>query len=205
VRNFLALVFTTLVASSACFPQAKRATPEDRVFRAPFKLKLHVDDHRYYEQSFDRIPYVVGNDVYLFVGEAFGLNVTVTENEVSHIAYQKDAAKADVELNFTQEKSPNGWMMMLVTRNRLKRKLFFDALMTVPGKKELYKTSVLPVEPGLSNYESWPHPIVQLVLRNFRFSDDSQIRAPGNKLGTDLEQNNREHPVLGDIRTHPNH
>jgi hypothetical protein len=43
--------------------------------------------------------------------------------------------------------------------------------MTIPGKEEILKTNVLPVEPNLSDFESWPHPIVQLVLRDFRFSE----------------------------------
>ena len=46
-------------------------TQEEPVFRAPFNLKLHVDDDRYYEQSFDRIPYAAGNDVYLLSISAF--------------------------------------------------------------------------------------------------------------------------------------
>jgi hypothetical protein len=62
-------------------------------------------------------------------------------------------------------------MMLLTIRNKLKRRLYLDALMTVPGEKEIYKTSILPIEPGLSDFESWPHPIVQLVLRDFRFSE----------------------------------
>ena len=168
-RSFLGLVITVVVALSVCFPQEKTATEEERVFRAPFKLKLHVDDERYYEQSFDRIPYVSGNDVYLFVGEAFGINVTATENEISHIAYERNPAKADVELRFTQEKTQSGWMMMLVIRNKLKRRLYLDALMTIPGKEGVFRTTIVPVEPNLSDFESWPHPIVQLVLRNFRF------------------------------------
>jgi hypothetical protein len=170
-RNFVALVTATLVLLSACFSQTKSATEDERVFRAPFKLKLHVDDERYYEQSFDRIPYVSGNDVYLFAEEAFGLKVTVTENEISRIAYERKPAKADVELRFTQEKSQNGWMMMLVIRNKLKHRLYLDALMTRPGSDEIFTTNVLPVEPNLSDFESWPHPIVQLVLRDFRFSE----------------------------------
>jgi len=174
LRSFVALVITTLVVSSVCFSLAKSAMQEEPVFRAPFKLKLHVDDDHYYEQSFDPIPYVAGNDVYLFAGEAFGLNVTVTENEVSHIAYERSPSKADVELRFTQEKSQNGWMMMLVIRNKLKHRLYLDALMTIPGKEEILKTSVLPIEPNLSDFESWPHPIVQLVLRDFRFSEKSK-------------------------------
>jgi len=171
LRSFVALVTAALALSSFCFPQEKTATQDGPVFRAPFKLKLRVDDEHYYEQSFDRIPYVANNDVYLFVGESFGINATVTENEVSHIAYERDPAKADVELRFTQEKSTNGWMMMLVIRNKLKRRLYLDALMTIPGKEEILRTNVLPVEPNLSDFESWPHPIVQLVLRDFRFSE----------------------------------
>ena len=169
VRSILALAISTTLLLSVCFSQTKSATEEERVFRAPFKLKLHVDDERYYEQSFDRIPYVSGNDVYLFAGETFGINVTATENEISHIAYERNPAKADVELRFTQEKSQNGWM--LVIRNKLKRRLYLDAVMTRPGSDEIFTTNVLPVEPNLSDFESWPHPIVQLVLRNFRFSE----------------------------------
>ncbi len=176
VRNVVALIVATLVLSSACYPQLKSATQEDPVFRAPFTLKLHVDNEHYYEEHFDRVPYVAENDVYLFAGETFGINVAITSNQISRIIYQRDPAKADVEFTFTQEKSSTGPMMMLVTRNRLKRRLSFDALMTVPEKKEIYKTSVLPVEPNLSNFESWPHPIVQLVLKNFRFSENGSKR-----------------------------
>jgi hypothetical protein len=170
----------TLLFPSACFSQAKGTTQEEPVFRAPFRLRLHVDNERYYEETFDRVPYVADNDVYLFAGEAFGINVTVTESEICRVAYQRDPAKADVELRFTQEKSPNGWMMMLVIRNRLKRRLYLDALMTIPGREEIFKTNVLPVEPNLSDFESWPHPIVQLVLRHFRFSEKSEQSRPSS-------------------------
>jgi len=164
-------IVATLVLLSACFPQPT-AGQEEPVFRAPFVLKLHIDNERYYEERFDKVPYVAENSVYLFAGETFGINVTVTEKRLSGITYQPDPAQADVVLAFTQEKSEKGFMMLLVIRNRLKRRLSFDALMTVPEKKGIYETSVLPVEPNLSNFESWPHPIVQLVLRNFRFSQD---------------------------------
>ena len=43
------------------------------VFREPFTLKLHVDKDHYYEEHYDRkIPFVAGNDVYLFCGESSG-------------------------------------------------------------------------------------------------------------------------------------
>lgn len=153
-----------------CFPRVS-AAQEASVLRAPFVLRLRIDSDRYYEEKFDRVPYVAVNEVYIFAGEFFGITATITENEISRITYQRDPRKADVEFKFTQEISPTGSMMLLMTRNKLKQKLFFDALMTVPQEKEIYKTTVLPVKPALSTVESWPHPIVQLVLRNFRFSE----------------------------------
>ena len=113
-------------------------------------------------------------------GEAFGINVTITENEISRVGYQRYPAKSDVELKLTQEKSPSGWIMVLVIRNKPKRRLYRDALMTVPGKEELFKTNVLPVEPNLSDFESWPHPIVQLALRDFHFSEKSTQSVAGD-------------------------
>ena len=171
-------VIAVLLLTPLAFAQSQRNAQEP-VFRAPFVLKLHVDDERYYQENFDKVPYVAENSVYLFAGETFGVNITIIDNQLSGITYQRDPAKADVEFAFTQEKSQNGWMMLLVLRNKLKRRLSFDALMTLPEKKEIYKTSVLPVEPNLSNFESWPHPIVQLVLRNFRFSEDDGTKQSG--------------------------
>lgn len=166
------LVVFLLLAIVPAQPQTDAKNHEQElVFRSPFALKLHVDNEHYYEEKFDRVPYVADGDVYLFAGEAFGVNVAVTGDRLFRITYQPDPAKADVEFKFTQEKSADGFMMLLVTRNKLKKKLFFDAMMTVPGKTEIYKTNVLPVDPDLSNFESWPHPIVQVVLRNFRFSE----------------------------------
>jgi hypothetical protein len=172
------ILVAVVLSSSLCWCQLQSKpgviAKEQPVFRPPFALKLRLDGQRNYEEKFERIPYVAANEVYLFAGETFGVNLTITDDQVSGIAYQQDAAKANVELRFTQEQAKNGLMMLLVVRNGLKRKLFFDALMTIPGKEGFFKTTVLPVEPNLSNFESWPHPIVQLVLRNFRFSEKGQ-------------------------------
>jgi hypothetical protein len=163
------VLFAVLALRLSCWPQTKAASPEKPVFRSPFVLKLHVDEKRYYEQPFESVPYVADGNVYLFKGENFGVNVTAVGGRLS-VSYERDTAKADVEFMFTQEKAQDGYMMLLVTQNRLRRKLLFDALMTVPGKPGIIPTSILPVEPMLASYESWPHPIVQLVLTNFRFS-----------------------------------
>ena len=88
------------------------------------------------------------------------------------MTYQKDKAGADVEVEFKQEVDKDGTpMMMLVLKSNIKKVLYIDALMTVPEREGIYKTSILPLQPGLMGFESWPHPIVQLVLRNLRFKE----------------------------------
>jgi hypothetical protein len=174
VNSIVARVVIGIVALLPCLIPLDGAPQEVPVFREPFLLKLHIDDEHYYEEKFGRVPYVLNNEVYLFAGETFGINVIVAQNQPSRISYQPNPAKADVQFKFAQEKSTNGFTMQLVIRNKLKRTLFLDGRMTVPSKKEIYETGILPVKPSLRNVESWPHPIVQLVLRNFRFSESDR-------------------------------
>ena len=165
-------LFLTIL-SCASLAQGQSPTAEAApTFREPFTLKLRVDKQHYYEQHFDNVPYVAGSDVYLFVDDHFGVNLTDTKAEFLTVTYQPDGGKADILFSFTQETDGKGNpFMMLSVQNKLNRGFSYDALMTVPTKKEILETHVLPVEARLSNFESWPHPIVQLVLRNFRFSD----------------------------------
>ena len=152
-------------------PQSKPVTATNEiVFRAPFTLKLHIDKENYYEESYDKIPYVHNGDIYLFAGESFGVNVDIKDNKIVGLKYRKDQQKSDIALRFTQEIKEDGSQIMLLNiENRLKQKLYINAKMTIPGKKGIYETSILPAESGLRGYESWPHPIVQLVLTNLRF------------------------------------
>jgi len=166
--------------ATLCLPKSatsqERPSPDPKldglVFRDPFTLKLRVDKDHYYEEHYDkRIPYVADNDVYFFAGENFGVNLNIKDDDVVGVTYQPDSKKADVWFSFKQAKElPGGIGMMLIIQNKLKHRLYMDALMTVPDKKGIYKTSILPIEAGLSDFESWPHPIVQLVVRNIRFS-----------------------------------
>jgi len=148
---------------------AAKKTDEDTVFREPFTLKLQIDKKKGYEEKFGKIPYVHNGAVYLFKGEEFGLNLDIQDNTVRSVKYQPDLTKADVTLKFRQDVQDDGKPMMLLTiRNNTKQTLGADALMTVPKKKAVVRTSILPIGAGMSGYESWPHPIVQLVLGKIR-------------------------------------
>lgn len=172
IINFTLSIILLIVCGATNPIKAKADTPSvGIVFREPFTLKLHIDKERFYEEKFDRkIPFVADNDVYLFSGESFGLNLNIANGKNHAIAYQKKKDGADIELEFKQQIQNDGRaMMMLVLKSNIKQVIYMDALMTIPGKEGVFKTSILPLQPGLSGYESWPHPIVQLVLRNLRF------------------------------------
>jgi len=170
----------------AAEPIADQAKPiaevEKLIFREPFTLKLHVDKEHYYEEKFDRkIPFVAHNNVYLFSRESFGLKLNITNGEISAVTYQEKKKDADIELTFKQEMQDNGdAMMMLKVKSNIKQVLFLDALTTVPGKKGTCKTSILPLQPGLTGFETWPHPIVQLVLTNLRFRKETPSNTSEN-------------------------
>jgi hypothetical protein len=183
-RVGILIVATALMSSVGYSQQSVRRGATDRekpVFRPAFTLRLQVDDRHSYEQQFDRVPYVSENEVYIFAGETFGIDVRMAGDQIAAVSYRADPVRADVEFAFRQERSPDGPMMLLIIRNKLRKKLRLDGLMTVPGEKGVYNTNLLPVEPGLSNFESWPHPIVQLVLRNFRFSEKAPEPSGGRR------------------------
>lgn len=179
-RTTATLVIVSLFLPGYCKTQPKGTTQDKPLFRVPFVLKLRIDRQHYYEQKFDKVPYVANGDVYLFAGDSFGMNAAVRDGQISQIAYQPNATKAEVTFSFFQQRGAGGFMMLLVIQNRLKRKLYLDALMTIPGKSAILKTDILPIPPGLTDYESWPHPIIQLVLRDFRFTaKEPEVKASG--------------------------
>ncbi len=172
----LALVVACAVPVLAWpLPQAPaEAAGEAQVFRDPFTLKLRLNNKDNYQKQFDKVPYVDGGDVYLFLGDKFGVNVTVSGDEITGLTYVPNPDKADVGFEFSEPvvkggKTP-GATMMLIIHNKLKRQLFIDALMTLPQKDGISNTDIVPIRAGLSDFEMWPQPIVQLVLRNFRFA-----------------------------------
>ncbi|WP_347989639.1 hypothetical protein [Methylomonas sp. AM2-LC] len=167
----LILLFLASISITFAADDATNKLVEGLIFREPFTLTLHVDKERFYEEKLGKIPFVYDGDVYLFKGDEFGLNLDIQDNSIKTVKYQQDLKKADLTLKFTQEVKSDGTSMMILSmHNNTKHTLNVDALMTVPGKKGIAKTSILPLQPGISSFESWPHPIVQLVLRNIRIA-----------------------------------
>jgi hypothetical protein len=178
VQQFVVAMVLCLASVTSVSAQTAAPKPKSPVSREPFTLKLKVDKDHFYEERFDRrIPYVSENEVYLFLGDKFGVNLTVRNDRVVDVRYQPDAKKADVWFSFEQPPElPGGLGMTLVIENNMKRGVSMEGQMSVPNKKEVFKTiktSIQSVAAGKKGLETWPHPISQLVLGNLQLTKDS--------------------------------
>lgn len=163
--------------SSPAKPRSSATKPKSSLTREPFTLRLKIDKNNFSDIHFDREPYVLDNEVYLFSGDKFGVNLVVKGGRVTEVRYQPDAKKADVVFGFEQPKElQDGLSMALTIDNKMKRSVSMQGLMSIPGKKDVFKTSILPVKPGKSGLESWPHPISQLVLGNLQLTAEEDAQ-----------------------------
>lgn len=136
--------------------------------RKRFTLKLRIGDSQYYEEPVDEVPFVAENVVYLFAGDSFGVSLMGTDSEAASVIYQPYSKWSDVDLSYMQEQKGDRYVMVLSVWNRGNRAVCFDAFISGPGEKTLAETRSIAAGPHVSAVDSWPQPIVELVLKNFR-------------------------------------
>jgi hypothetical protein len=155
------------------------------VFREPFTVKLHLGNGRVFEKLIDwQLPYVLNNEVSLLAGESFGVRFIVRNGEIASVSYQKDG-EADLYLSFEARINNDGRSAMKLTlMSNVTKILYMDGVMGLPEDSLMYKTSILPVRPGAMNSETWPHPIVLLVLKNIRFTEKPPVQASESISGS---------------------
>ena len=114
-------------------------------------------------------PYVTDKGaIVIFPGEQFVIAFKIENGKiVGAEPYPAGGQLSNaIEVNF---KEIDGGMMLTLA-NHLPNTVKYDAIMKAPDDK-LVHTSSCPVDAGLSNFESWPHPIKFLELSNFRLLD----------------------------------
>src|SRR6266576_5321800 len=112
--------------------------------------------------------HVANNVVFMSPGDKFGVNLAgAADGTTLSITEEPNLKKANLVISFRQEKG----MVLFTIENRTEHWLTYEAGIRVPKRDGLYKTSVMPLGPRLSNFESWPQPIDQLALKNFSFTE----------------------------------
>lgn len=113
-----------------------------------------------------------GGNVIIYPGEA--LEVEIDPADVAHPKFVAVVPNASVSapgtltLEFAQ--TPGQPYMTLMLNNAAGVSLRYDATMYVPAREgmRVVHSPSCPVMSGMSNTESWTHPVVMLELSNFR-------------------------------------
>ncbi|SDQ12430.1 hypothetical protein SAMN05421664_0616 [Chryseobacterium soldanellicola] len=145
----------------------------DNDFREAFTLKLAVDSTTFYQQEVARSKYIVKDDILqIYPGEHIFIEAEVKSDRIESMKVVKENKNPSktIEIEFSQNVSgrQNRGMMLHVS-NPFDKILHYNAMMNVVGKKGWFKTSIIPIDPKLTNFETWPQVIITLVLSNWRF------------------------------------
>jgi hypothetical protein len=152
---------------------------QSTVCRIPHNVSIRVDGNRVFEVVLPKAPFYFQGVASIALGETLYLQadaVTVTGPLLSYAPANNNSSRTITLTASILESSGKPGTMLKVT-NPFSKPLSYRALIHVPGANRFEHTSTCPVMPGLTNYESWPYPIVQFALTDFAFTNQQDATA----------------------------
>ena len=175
LRLFAVMVVMCVSCRTVADELSQEAVCAQVYCRALATITLRLDKDTAMDFDVGGIPVAFERDVNLFPGEAVELTVTIENGEIKSLNYDPDSfdSRKVISVRFSQnDEEPYG--MMLVVKNPFERYLRYEAFLAVPNRDGFAYTSSCPVGPGMSTFESWPHPISHIVLTNIHLVDSTQ-------------------------------
>lgn len=140
--------------------------------RKAFTLEIAADATQQYEAAIPESPYFVKeNSLQIYCGEKLFVECEVVNDKIASmkVVEKNSSPEKTIEIEFTQNAEDRSAIStMLIVKNPFAKSLKYEALLFTPLGQEWRKTSIIPVQPNLMNFEMWPHAIVSLVLINWR-------------------------------------
>lgn len=131
-------------------------------------MRLRLEDGSSFEKDVPRLPIVLPNGwITVFAGEQVHIELTADKDNLAARAVPKVAsAKSTVSFRLTQS---DGAGMRLAVSHNLPASLKFSLGMMLPSGGELHRAPSCAVGSGAVSYETFEHPVFQLVIANLRF------------------------------------
>ncbi len=143
--------------------------------RSSFTLKLSVDNENYVESAIPKTPYVFNkNNVQFYPGEKLFLEAEVINDSIVQLTVVNEIIHKEktITVKFyqtTDEKNPRiHQLMFLEVTNPFAKILEYKANIFLTQYNKWKNTSIIPIPPGMSAYESWPDIITAIVLHGFK-------------------------------------
>lgn len=142
--------------------------------RGPGTIELLKEDGSRFSRSWTvNQPVVQGGElVTIFAGETLHLEADVAGDAITTLRPVTEITAPDKTISLTFEQRAGKTDMTLSISNPFSRMLKYRLGMQVLGRDALLKTSSCPIIAKGRSFEHWGHPIVQLVLTDFRLLSD---------------------------------
>jgi hypothetical protein len=161
---FLAFPF---IGCGACLAQ-ERSAPN----REAFELKLFVNDSNFYESDVAAGPYFVHEGVVqIYPGEDLFIAAKLRKGELQdmHVVTDPKDTSEVIHVKFYQiADGRKHTSMMLEVHNPFEGELHYAAAMYLMEHKQWAPTSIIPVMPKLTGFETWSDVIVTMALSEWK-------------------------------------
>ncbi len=169
MKRFIFLSF--LLISFSAFSYAQDTS---QLKRQPYKLTVAVDKNSFYQEDIKATPYVLpDSSVQIYPGETIYVEVEKENAVIKKITAVKENINPSktlvIEFSQTTKKKVHEMMMLKIT-NPFNERLIYKATMFVLKAKRWVPTDVMPVEPKLDGFETWPDIITSIALGNWAFA-----------------------------------
>ena len=140
--------------------------------RAAYKLTVVVDKNSFYEEQITATPYVLPDKtIQLYPGETINIEILQENGAVRKLIAVKEIKDSSrtVTIRFSQsvnKDSPE--LTMLKVTNPFPFRLIYKAKIFLLTQNKWTDTDVLPVEPRISGFETWPQVITSIVLSDWK-------------------------------------
>lgn len=141
--------------------------------REKFKLELVVDQENNYAAEIPKSPYFVKEKILqIYPGEELNVEAEVQGDSIFSMKVVKQITHPEktIRIKFLQNVGDRkNTQMILSVVNPFDQKLIYDARMFTVDRQVWESTSIIPIQPKLVNYETWPNVIATLALEKWRF------------------------------------
>lgn len=143
--------------------------------RKAFTLEIAANETQQYKVEIAEGPYFVKEKILqLYCGEKVFIECEIAKDTISKmiIVEKNTNPEKTIEIELTEDSHDRKEVStMLLVKNPFDKKLNYNAIMFTPISQTWKPTSIIPIQPKLQNFETWPHAIITLVLKDWRFEN----------------------------------
>lgn len=139
--------------------------------RPAFELRLAIDSGAFFKAPIKESVYLVNEGtLQLFPGETLFVEADVEYDRLVDLKVVPKIVHKEKTMTISFNQKTEGkkhQMMILQIVNPFNLELRYNAEMNLMESGQWAKTPVLPISAGLTAYETWPDPLISLVLSDF--------------------------------------